>query len=118
MALSDAEFLIDAKTITVNVFNSFLLDDDGENIFTKDVLHIRSEAEFERIFSKYGAYPLKEDTNRKITCFEDLVDGENYLVSHSALGRVSTIENAILRRKKDFETMVCSLPSVSLWKYC
>ena len=113
MALPNAAFFIDAKIITVKVFNSFPLDDDRADIFTEEVLRIRSEAEFERIFNKYGAYPLNEDNDRKITCFKDLVDGENYLVSHSALGRISTIENAILRRNKDFEKTVCSCPLVS-----
>ena len=42
-----------------------------------------------------------------IAYFEDLVDGEKYLVTNSALGSILTMENTMLRRNTDFEKLVC-----------
>ena len=42
-----------------------------------------------------------------ITGFEDLVDGEKYLVTNSDLGSILTMENTKFRQNTDFENLVC-----------
>ena len=96
----------DAKEIKVNILRHYPLDDDLSDCWEERTVRLRSEKDFEVVFSKnYGSLPVKDDT--VLTRFEDLVDGQTYLVSSSTTATVSTIENAVLRRNKDFEKKVC-----------
>ena len=79
-------FLADAKNITVNIFKHFPLDEDFSDCWEERNLRIRSEAEFQRVFTLYGSYPVKEKW--EIIRFEDLIDRETYTVSSVSIGRI------------------------------
>ena len=102
LTLSVATIFPGARNMLVNIFKYSLFHDDIPD-FEERFLEIRCQQEFAGICTNYWSWPIKEET--EIFRFEDLIDGESYVVANRTHA-ISNAENVIQHRNHYFEKTV------------